>query len=158
MYIVKFHDGNTIEVNQQEHEAILKAISKQDKMILLTRLSQSIASSAISRIIPTSDYLEEEKSRDYDGKVGVLHDGIQVIRYFGSWVKPDSAHENSNGDIVYEKCSWDYSYYPEIAVDDVKTPGQFQEWLLVKNEVPYLTNAKDHPKLRENRGFTKLLE
>lgn len=158
MFILKFIDGGHLKINQDEYQQILTG----GDTILLPRLGQTFKKSSFSRILSESDWLEEEKEKKKNQKYGVLHDGVQVMRHFGGWVKSDNAYEGNDGSIKYEEVFWDYDYYPEIAMDAVKNPQEYQEWknLLASGQsIPYLKESEQEIKrFTDNQGFKSIGE
>lgn len=150
-WIVKFIDGNTIQIEDEEYKAVL---SKPNGLIALKRIGHTFNRSSISRILPLADFERENKSNDYKNQIGILHDGTKVTKAFGKWYREQDAYIGSDGKQKYINCQFDYERYPEIALDRVKTPDEFLQWKDTKQD--YLLETVGEPKLRLNQGFTKL--
>ena len=157
MFIIKFIDGGTLQITGEEYNQILRG----GDIIMLPRTGQTFKKSSFSRIIPEANFIEEEREKKKNQKYGILHNGIQVMRHFGGWVKSDNAYEGNDGSIKYEEVLWDYQYYPEIAMDCVKTPEEYKEWknLIVSGQqVAYLPEGKNIKKYIQNSDLTPLAE
>ena len=124
-YVIKFIDSTACQITLEEHKAILQS---KDNLVLLPRLQRTIAKNSISGILKISDYEEDRLNIKSTQKEGVLHDGLKVVKHFGRWARADSGYYDNNGNLQYDSMNFDYEYYPEIALDEVKTPNEYINW------------------------------
>lgn len=149
-YIIKLFSGGLMEINQEEYKKILQ--NKNEK-IFLSRLGRTFDKKIISEILPYNDYLLEIKEQRKKQQIGILHDGTKVVKHFGKWVKADTSYVDDNNNLQYECVEFDYSYYPELAKDEVKTPEEYTLWL--ESKKPYLLNGNNQ-KVISKGDFEKI--
>ena len=92
-------------------------------LVFISELNAYINLSSVESIV------SEEKIDRSNLKEGWLNDGTKVVKRFGSWVDA----ENPNVRL-------DYSYYPELAIDEVLTYNPKEEKILIDNKKPLELN------------------
>jgi len=143
-YVIKLFYGSHIIITDNECQQIFENWDKLDKFVIKSA-SRIIDKRLIAEILTEEDFSYEkqeiENTKRQKQQVGILHDGIKVVKHFGRWVKEDSLYtSNENGETKAEPCNFDYNYYPEIALNLVKTPEEYFEWKNTKTE--YLPEGK----------------
>jgi hypothetical protein len=159
-YIIKLFDGGILRITELEYKKLLELWQKEDKFAFPST-GQLIDKKLISRILTLDEYNAEKTSNDTEKRrkqqTGILHDGIKVIKHYGKWVKADTAYYDNAGNIHYEGTEFDLNYYPELALNQIKTPEEFFEWKNNKENLPYLPECGDN-NLRLNNGFASIDE
>jgi len=112
MYIVKMMSKDKIDITEEEYQKIIA--SKASGLIFIERLKGSINLNSVESILPEGLVQEEIKE-------GRLHDGTRVIKQFNQWV------DASNPEVKL-----DYSYYPELVNDTVKSEEEYNNQKLLK--------------------------
>src|SRR3990167_836108 len=89
-YIIKFFDGTTLEITEEEY----KRLVGKSGLVVIPSLRQTINTSSISRILPKKEYLTDNLMNRKKQSTGILHDGTHVIRYFGRWFLNNGSVDN----------------------------------------------------------------
>lgn len=115
MYIVKLMSGEKFEVQDSEFTNMAKAKGS----VFVPSLKTWINMSSVSTMYPQTLAAEDRKSQ----LSGFLHDGTKVIRQFGQWFC-DDGNLDEQGRLTVRP---DYGYYPEVAVDVVASPAEWEQ-------------------------------
>lgn len=115
-YIIKFISGGRTKITELEFRNILR----KSGLVAIPSTGEIINMSAIARIVPeiNADDLEDNKNKNE----GILHDGLPVIRYFGSWFQDGEFDANGR-----PTRRIDLEYYPEVRADCVPLRKEFEE-------------------------------
>jgi hypothetical protein len=145
-FILELTTGGKFEIDKNEARTI--AAASNDQTITLTRLGIVVPKRMVIMYPETNQPIDRKEQ-----KVGVLHDGTQVRRHFGEWVDHQSMPDDKGN---YTPIRFDLSYYPEIAMDRVATPEEYQQIRL--GNVDYYDFLKIGPndKLRMKAGFVPM--
>lgn len=113
--IIKFMDGTTTEITEEDHKNLIG----KSGLVFVSSICQSVNISIIARIVPENmaDELEDKKKQTH----GTLHDGLLVVRHFGSWFVDGEFDEKGN---PYKRV--DQSYYKEVQKDCVPTRKEYE--------------------------------
>jgi len=148
-YIIKLFYGSNLLITDNECQQIFENWEKLDKFVIKSA-NRIIDKRLIAEILKEEDFNKEkqeiEKTKRDKQQVGILHDGIKVIKHYGKWIKEDSLYIGQNGETLSEPCHFDYNYYPELALNQVKTPEEYFEWQTTKT--PYLPVESKENQLR----------
>ena len=110
---VKLSNQAEIVIGEDEVRTVLEGITKKDQIVALK--NGVFNSSYFVAIVDDNDDKRNQKE-------GTLHDGLLVIRYFGSWyVDGEFDGEGKPTKRI------DSAYYPEVARDCVPTRKEFEE-------------------------------
>lgn len=104
MYEVIYDAGTKIPMTQEEVQKFLLELQKQDVVEFKGQFLTKFF-----RVIAKKEITQ-----------GRLHDGTRVIKQFNQWV------DASNPEVKL-----DYSYYPELANDTVKSEEEYNNQLLL---------------------------
>lgn len=158
-YVIKLFDGGQIKITEFEYKKLLELWQKEDKFAFPSN-GQLIDKKLINRILSIDDYEAEKTASNIEKKrkqqIGILHDGIKVVKHFGRWVKADTAYYDDAGNLFYEGTEFDFNYYSELALNKVKTPEEYFEWKNSKENLPYLPSGDNN--IRLNTGFLSIGE
>jgi hypothetical protein len=147
MFKITTYDDDTLYIDDQGAESVMKAMKAQSKFVQIN--GQVIAVSNIASI------LEENRIRNKTN-IGKLHDGSLVRRVFGIW------RDFNDSEIMI-----DPTYYPEVAIDCVPTA---EDWEVFIRPLPLEERLNGMKKLmgiteegisrlREyNKGFSSIAE
>lgn len=105
MYEVIYDAGTKIQMTQEEVQKFLLELQKQDVVEFKGQFLTKFF-----RVIAKKEITQ-----------GRLHDGTKVIKQFNQWV------DASNPEVKL-----DYSYYPELANDTVKSEEEYNNQKLLK--------------------------
>jgi len=115
MYKIITYDKHEFLVSDEVAKKVMTAKAQGADDVFLD--GAYVACSNISGIYP--DDVEDRRSQVY----GVLHDGSKAIRQYGRWFDPHgSRDEHGNYEV-----SFDPLYYPEVSMDCVPTPSEFEK-------------------------------
>lgn len=116
-FILELTTGGHFEIEEKEARTI--AAAANDQTITLTRLGIVVPKRMVIMYPVTNQPVDRKEQ-----KMGVLHDGTRVRRHFGEWVDHNSMPDDKGN---YTPVRLDLSYYPEIAMDRVATPEEYQQ-------------------------------
>lgn len=114
MKILKLTNNITIKVYNNEVEKVLNAIQEKDTIV---QLKNGVFNTSYFVAIANENELEDNKNQNE----GVLHDGLMIIKHFGSWYVDGEFDEKGN---PYKRI--DQAYYPEIRRDCVPTRKEYE--------------------------------
>jgi len=114
-YLIIFFDKKTLEITESDFNNLIG----KEGLVAIKSVGEVVNMSAVARIIPKSraDELEDRRNQ----KEGILHDGMVVIRYFGSWYMDGEFDEHGK-----PMRRIDSAHYPEVARDCVPTKKEFE--------------------------------
>ena len=143
-YIVKTFGKSIIKISEED----FRNIGGKSSGMVYTRDGRSFNLSSVDSIIPESDYALEKANKNS----GVLHDGQNVVKKFGSWVLMSD-----------EEVKIDTSYYPEILQDCVPTIQEYEQKyksLTSEDRLTLMLDSAEHQRaskeLRSGEGFKRL--
>lgn len=152
-YTIVLFNKKELEVSEDELKRIINA--PDNELVHIKRLGMGFNKKGIAHYEPTESKLADERKNN---KIGILHDGSRVIRYFGVWYLDGEFHEEG-GRIIPSK-RIDPQYYPEVSKDVVFTPNEYEEVKhLSKGEILKLMVGNiNETKRRLGGGFKQLKE
>lgn len=151
-FILKFTTGGQIEITEKEYKTIFNA--DDNASIGIERLGIMVQKRMV-QIFPKNivNQIEDRKNQ----QIGILHDGEKVKKHFGQWVSDSGEMPDDKGN--YSPIKLDTQYYPEIALDNVATP---QEWQRIqKNNLNYyeaLGIADRAKRIESKKGLTHIFK
>ena len=101
---IKMMSGDTLEITEEE----AKNIQGKSGLVYVPSLQGLINLNSVESVLPVGAILNRNE--------GYLHDGTKVVKKFGVWV------DANNPDVKL-----DYSYYPELAKDEVLNKSPFKQ-------------------------------
>lgn len=111
---VKLSNNTEILIDDDEFSGVSKGVSQKDTLVVIRR--GAFNSSYFVAIVDADD--DEKKNRNE----GTLHDGLPVIRYFGSWYQDGEFDEKGK-----PTRRIDPEFYPEVLQDCVPTRKEFEQ-------------------------------
>src|SRR3990167_1800882 len=127
-YIIELFGGQKVEITHEEYRSIMGATG----LVVLDRIRQAINVSAIKRIVPKKvAEIDDMEDRKKTQRLGILHDGTEVIRSFGVWY-----YLNGEYDARGNPCTIvPFEFYPEAAYDIVPTSQEYSiHYSIIKSE------------------------
>lgn len=111
MRIIKMMSGSLFPITEDE----FKNLTKVDGLIYIPSSDQMVNTKSIESIQTHENFLKNLKLHSNEG---ILKDGTRIIKQFGIWKL------KNNPDLKL-----DYSYYPEIAKDEVELISPLEDMI-----------------------------
>ena len=145
-FILELTTGGRFDINEKEAKTIASAAN--DQTITLTRLGIVVPKRMVIMYPETNQPIDRREQ-----KVGVLHDGTPVRRHFGEWVDYQSMPDDKGG---YTPVRLSLEYYPEIAMDRVASPEEYQQIRAGNADYYEFLKIGPNDRLRMKAGFVPM--
>ena len=145
--ILKTTTNDSFYITEDEYKKILQSTTET----ITLKKGITVRRNCIATIIPENhpDIIHDRKKQE----VGILHDGQKVRKHFGQWVSYREVPDERGN---YNPVRLDPEYYPEVAVDCVANPEEFNE--LKEKQIDYYEYLKIENKTKRvgEGGFSSI--